>query len=249
MGYKHTFEIITKDIQDIEKLVGNFENYSEIPYIELDLALSKLRNVYEILLMFRESGSTPLSASNLTVQGKEPQHVPDTIKKPEESLPPENKDATVNYQPPVDAPQPVQPVIPQNPDPTQKTEQSVEQIPHTTHQTEQERKILAEKFNENKAFINEMIGNNVRKGDLSSRLQSAPITSIAGSIGINDKFLFIRELFHGDAEKFRATMQNLEHASDFDEAYHYLNDNFEWNMESVEVKQLIHLVKRKFLHG
>ena len=35
-------------------LVSNFKNYSRIPSIELDLALSRLRNVYDLLLMFRE---------------------------------------------------------------------------------------------------------------------------------------------------------------------------------------------------
>jgi len=53
MEIKYTIEILTKDIQDIEKLVGNLRNSKEASAIELDLALSKLRNVYEILTMIK----------------------------------------------------------------------------------------------------------------------------------------------------------------------------------------------------
>jgi hypothetical protein len=53
MDIKYTIEILTKDIQDIEKLVGKLQNSKEASAIELDLAMSKLRNVYEILTMIK----------------------------------------------------------------------------------------------------------------------------------------------------------------------------------------------------
>ena len=53
MEIKHTLEILTKDIQDIEKLVANLQNSKDGSSIELDLALSKLRNVYEILTLIK----------------------------------------------------------------------------------------------------------------------------------------------------------------------------------------------------
>ncbi len=49
MEIKYTLEILTKDIQDIGKLVGNLQNSPNGSTLELDLALSKLRNVYDIL--------------------------------------------------------------------------------------------------------------------------------------------------------------------------------------------------------
>ena len=44
MEIKYTLEILTKDIQDIEKLVGMIQNSPGSSTLELDLALSKLRN-------------------------------------------------------------------------------------------------------------------------------------------------------------------------------------------------------------
>ena len=51
MEIKHTIEILTKDIQDIENLVRNLNNYPSPPIIEIDMAMSKLRHVYELLAM------------------------------------------------------------------------------------------------------------------------------------------------------------------------------------------------------
>ena len=53
MDIKYTIEILTKDIQDIENLVGKLQNSKDASSIELDLAMSKLRNVYEILTMIK----------------------------------------------------------------------------------------------------------------------------------------------------------------------------------------------------
>jgi FKBP-type peptidyl-prolyl cis-trans isomerase len=53
MEIKYTLEILTKDIQDIEKLVANLENSPGNSTLDLDLALSKLRNVYDVLTEIR----------------------------------------------------------------------------------------------------------------------------------------------------------------------------------------------------
>ncbi len=250
MGYKHTIEIITKDIQDIEKLVGNFENYSRIPRIELDLALSKLRNVYELLLLFREEENVPVPSAPKTVDAETEKKKPEPAKEPSSGEEDEAVKTAASPSSTQPAEQPVQEDKPAEETPPESAVQN-----HTPPQpekpagkTESENHILAEKYKNQRAFVNEKLAENVKKQDLSSRLQSTPITSIAGSMGINDKFFFIRELFDGDAGKFRATMENLEHASSFKEASHYLSDNFEWDMESTEVQQLLNLVKRKFIH-
>ena len=53
MEIKYTIEILTKDIQDIEKLVGNLQNSEDGFSHRTGPGLSKLRNVYEILTMIK----------------------------------------------------------------------------------------------------------------------------------------------------------------------------------------------------
>ncbi len=58
MEIKYTLEILTKDIQDIGKLVENLHNSPEGSTLELDLALSKLRNVYDVLSEIKDDMSS-----------------------------------------------------------------------------------------------------------------------------------------------------------------------------------------------
>jgi hypothetical protein len=100
---------------------------------------------------------------------------------------------------------------------------------------------------EGKQFLNEKFGEQNKKNDIASKLQGQAIKSIAGSIGINDKFFYIRELFAGNAESFRLTMEELDIARNFNEAYSLLLDKFQWDMESEPVQMLLNLIRRKFI--
>jgi hypothetical protein len=245
MSYNQTFEIIIKDIQDIEKLVGNFKNYSRIPKIELDLSLSKLRNVYDLLLMFRE-------ADEEIAGNKEFEFIKD--------IPVGEKEVKAEtLSPPEEVPKPEHAPFPSSDkklpeEPKSEFTPQVENkpVPNEGHKIKMEEKIQEEivaiKTQKKKEFINEKLGEQTKKDDLISRFQTGPIDKIAGSMGINDKFFFIRELFDGDANKFRLTMDILDHSSDFKAAYDYLVTNFEWDMESSNVHQLLNLIRRKFIN-
>ena len=50
MNSKEQIKILLKDLQDTYLLVKRFENLSEVPKIEMDLALSKVRNLYDLML-------------------------------------------------------------------------------------------------------------------------------------------------------------------------------------------------------
>ncbi len=225
MEFKTTLEIVTKDIQDIEKLVSNFKNYSRIPNIELDLALSRLRNVYDLLLMFKSDNDdakdashshkpTPNTLAETTAKDK-PDGFPDTLSVQAENVKPvtERVRKDTSTPPPVAA----------------------------------ERPIVKKKTVEEKKFINEKLGEQTIKKDVSSKLQGPAIKTIAGSLGINDKFLFIRELFGGNADTFRLTMNELDEVHNFNEAYSLLMDRFHWDMDSEPVQMLLNLIRRKFI--
>ena len=260
MGYNQTFEIIIKDIQDIEKLVGNFKNYSRVPKIELDLTLSKLRNVYDLILMFGEAEeSSPDEGNSFEFVGKEgnpPKPQPEIKEEPlsgEPEKPEEKKEEKKEISPKPSAENTQQEVSRQLP-PLQNEDIRLDKKEEDMirHHQEEERKkqsLLSGQYEKRKEFINEKLGEKTNKNDISSRLQSSPIKTISGSMGINDKFYFIRELFKGDAEKFRSTLDVLDHTNSFEGAVKYLKDNFSWDMDSPTVQQFLNLVRRKFITG
>ncbi len=249
MEFKTTLEIVTKDIQDIEKLVGNFKNYSRIPNIELDLALSRLRNVYDLLLMFK-ADANPLVATDPVGRMEQPE-------KKQEVAVSVTMNAPVTSEPltPVSEVRPTAAVeVPELPvsEAPSRVGNAAEPVPivsvspaPATHAAE--RPVAQVKPAGEKIFINEKLGEKNIKKDIASKLQGQAIKSIAGSIGINDKFFFIRELFAGNAETFRLTMDELDEARNFNEAHTLIMDRFQWDMDSEPVQMLLNLIRRKFI--
>ena len=71
------------------------------------------------------------------------------------------------------------------------------------------------------------------------------ITDIRKAMGLNDKFLMIRDLFAGDAERFENTIDTLNEFEDLDECMIYIVENFKWNPDSEGAKLLVSLIERK----
>jgi hypothetical protein len=55
MSYHHTLEAAVENLHEIEALVKGFPESGKIPSIEIDLAMQKLRNLYELLIMMKEN--------------------------------------------------------------------------------------------------------------------------------------------------------------------------------------------------
>ncbi len=66
------------------------------------------------------------------------------------------------------------------------------------------------------------------------------------SIGLNDRFLMIRDMFAGDTAAFDRTIDRLEGFAGFDEAVIWLHDNFSLDADSEGVKLLMSLLERKY---
>ena len=250
MEFRHNLEIVTKDMQDIEKLVSNFKNYSRLPLIELDLALSKLQNVYETLLIIRNYQYS---------MGQEAM----PPKSPEET----HHDSNNEIAPGIVTTEEViiEEIIEVTKIRSEVINQAIADSPMTEGINRNEEfpgeinagskqpfdktgRIIAEKYQAEQSLINEKIREK-RKTDISALHQSSPIKTIIGSMGINDKFIFIRELFHGDAELFRQTLENLDSSRDYSSACNYIADKFNWNMESETVESLLSLIRRKFINS
>jgi hypothetical protein len=106
---------------------------------------------------------------------------------------------------------------------------------------------LADKFKGEKKFINERFGDGGSRQDLSSKLQSKPIRDIGTALGLNDRFKLINELFNGDKESYQQTISILDNATNFNEAFNYINTSYDWDMEDESVQLLLDLVRRKFI--
>jgi len=95
--------------------------------------------------------------------------------------------------------------------------------------------------------VNEKIGGLREDDGVSEILKSKPLTNLSDAIGVNDKFLFIRELFNGNPEAYNQAITRLDNAQNMEDAKAVIMSYRGDNKETDASKQLLDLVKRKFL--
>lgn len=83
---------------------------------------------------------------------------------------------------------------------------------------------------------------------LAEKLRKSPIQDLRKSIGLNQKFQFISELFDGDNQSYDALVESLNTAPSLEKAMSHLNDKqkeHEWETEGKTYLQLKELVERR----
>lgn len=82
--------------------------------------------------------------------------------------------------------------------------------------------------------------------DMASEIvRKERITDLKQAIGINDKFLLLRDLFGGDTERYEWTIDRLNEFDDLDDCIIYISENYDWNPSSDGVRFLMELLERK----
>ena len=126
----------------------------------------------------------------------------------------------------------------------------VEEVPTLTHQTPI---INVEKnINESAPKRSESLNEKLKqtKIELSDTLTEAPVRDLKKAIGVNDRFLFINELFRGDEAMYERSIKTINNFSIFPEAQYWIQRELKlkigWNDTDPVVKQFDQLVKRRF---
>ena len=83
--------------------------------------------------------------------------------------------------------------------------------------------------------------------DVASELRrSEPVTDLRRAIGLNDKFLLIRDLFGGDGEAYERAIDALNNFEDLDDCMIFIAEHYAWNPNSDGAQLLMELLERKF---
>ena len=127
----------------------------------------------------------------------------------------------------------------------------IEDIPTLTHQEpyKEKGKELHEAIGGQQASLNDKLKQ--AKIELSDALQDIPVKDLKKAIGVNDRFLFIKELFRGDEVMYERSIKTINSFSIFPEAEYWIKRELKlklgWNDSNIVVKQFDQLVKRRFL--
>lgn len=119
-------------------------------------------------------------------------------------------------------------------------------IKESTSKIADESIIIADTFDHLPDSLNEKLGSLRGDDDVSDIMKTKPLTNLSNAIGVNDKFLFIRELFNGNPESYNQAINRLDEAANLADAKTIIMNYTDGNTEAEAVKQLLDLVKRKF---
>ena len=85
---------------------------------------------------------------------------------------------------------------------------------------------------------------------VAAKIQKNPISDLRLAIGVNDKFLFIKELFEGNLDSYNEAIRALNSFTEKEKAQNFLNDlnkQYNWPEDSFYGAKLSELVERKFM--
>jgi len=262
MEVKTLLRIIKDDIAHLEAIIGEFNGYSLPSPDEIDVSLVRanaLLRELELLHKFaaqHESSYKAVQPAEETAAEVSDHHHSEN--EPFELFVKESKDDEKAAETPesgekadnkpfaTEDKDTVEPEVPVT------DETAVVEVVIVPNMTDQLEGVVAEDFKEEKKTLNETLGEPHQlvndfltpdKGETGYHI--TPINSIWDGIGINDRFLFIRELFANSSTKFESTVEAIDQLGSIHEAVNYLKMNFKWNKTEASQKFLV-LVKRRF---
>lgn len=122
-----------------------------------------------------------------------------------------------------------------------------EEVPTLAHQT---------KVRElNEVMVSEGLSLNERlskpQGELGEKLHGGAVKDIKKAISLNDRYIYIRELFRGDEIMYERSLKTINQFSIYPEAEFWIQRELKlklgWQDDHPLVKQFDQLVKRRFL--
>ena len=80
---------------------------------------------------------------------------------------------------------------------------------------------------------------------LGEEIHNSRIASLRDGIGLNDKFLMIRDLFDGDGDAYNEAIAALDELETMDDCMIHIIENYAWNPDSEGSKFIMQLLERK----
>jgi hypothetical protein len=88
------------------------------------------------------------------------------------------------------------------------------------------------------------------KKEVSAKLTDTPVKDLRKAVGINDRYLFISELFRGDETMYERSIKTINNFTIFQEAYYWMERELKlklaWDQEKHSTQLFYQLVRRRF---
>lgn len=105
-------------------------------------------------------------------------------------------------------------------------------------------------YGQQKATLNEQFNASTLSSTLSNIHKKHKIENLRNNMGINQRYMFIKELFGNDLQEFHNTINDLEKCDSYNDAFGILKNGpakrYNWDMESEEVEEFLELLAKRY---
>ena len=84
------------------------------------------------------------------------------------------------------------------------------------------------------------------KDTAAEQIVKGSVDDITKAVGINDRFLLIRDLFGGSSSEYEKTMAELNSFDNLEDCMIHIIENYDWNPNSDGAKLMMELIERKY---
>lgn len=129
----------------------------------------------------------------------------------------------------------------------------IEDMPTLIHQQSPEPAVKKEVHESLSVEKNTSMNEKLKQGEieLGDTLLEMPIKDLRKAIGVNDKFLFIKELFRGDEVMYERSIKTINSFSIYPEAEYWIKRELKlklaWSDKDEYVQQFDQLIRRRFV--
>jgi hypothetical protein len=258
MDFNATIDLIINDLEEARKIIDDLKSYPGVPALQIELAKAKCKSAGEVIALLKEK-QEPETISKEIFQAiddlKKTETVP-IVKEPEKketkqiiSEPGKKVTDKIITEPEKaeDIPQKTEKEL--RPETPKKPAESEKEITGQHAKKQSDSSILADTFSYLSSRLNEQMVVKKSDGDISEMLKTKQLISLSEAIGVNDRFMYIREIFNGNREAYNEALTKLEKVENLSDARAVIMSYKGDNEECEAVEQLINLVKRKLPHN
>jgi hypothetical protein len=236
MDFNATIDLIIRDLEEAREIIDDLKKYPGVPVLQVELAKSKCKTAGEVIALLKTIKNNVIAEEKTVHVNQEPVRQEVIIKKDPENPKPEARIASGKPTATEGSPKPE--------NDSQKSLIRTEE--HDQHaKKHSDSAIIADTFSHLSGSLNEQLGTRKADDDISDILKTKPLTSLMEAIGVNDRFLFIREIFHNNRDAYSQALSRLDNTASINDARAIIMSYTGDNNENEAVKQLLDLVKRK----
>jgi hypothetical protein len=261
-------DILRNDINDLLEMIRDQYNIisryeGKIPQIEMDIIMTNIRRLYDDFFELnklnqkykadpeqediarpepaRETFTKSAAIEHPHTKQNEEKIMPAREEKPEEVPPVEEQPLIIQIEPQIKISKEIV-------KPKETTKPQQKKVPVADLFAETGNHPLAEKFKDEKKSLHDSLVIQKKEKTIADTILN-PIADLRTGIGVNDRFLFINELFKGNMQEYSAAIEEINDQASGDHAIQRiisLKEQYQWKDDSEALTRLLGFVARRF---